>query len=227
MASEDRDWEVAATPRVSMLFYDYHIAPNPRVVRMFAAEKGIDLPKRKVDVRAGENHRPPYSTEINRTGQVPALQLDSGRVITEILPICEYLEELYPEPALIGRNAEERAEARMWTRWIDLKYVERMTEACVVREGPIRDLYAQWNYKTLLPPEQGATLAQIAREKLAWLDAELRGREFVCGDRLTLADVHLYVFLDFFEKLELHYPRECAWVDDFYKRMGARPSAAA
>jgi glutathione S-transferase len=210
-----------------MIFYDYHNAPNPRVVRMFAAEKGIDLPKRKVDVRAGENHRPPYSTEINRTGQVPALQLDSGRVITEILPICEYLEELYPEPALIGRDPEERAVTRMWTRWIDLKYVERMTEACVVRSGPIRDLYAQWNYKTMLPPEQGATLAQIARDKLAWLDAGLSGREFVCGERLTLADVHLYVFLDFFEKLGLNYPRECVWVHDFYARMGVRPSAAA
>lgn len=210
-----------------MQFYDYHDAPNPRVVRMFAAEKGIELPKRPVDVRGGENHRPPYNTEINRTGQVPALQLDDGRVITEILPICEYLEEIYPERPLIGRTPAERAETRMWTRWIDLKYVERMTEACVVRPGPIRDHYARFNYATLLPPEDGATLAQIAREKLAWFDAEMRGREFVCGDRFTLADVHLFVFLDFFELLGLGYPRECAWVDDFYRRVGARPSATA
>ena len=92
-----------------MLFYDYHDAPNPRVVRMFAAEKGKDLPKRAVDVRGGENHRAPYNTEVNRTGQVPALALDDGRVITEILPICEYLEEIHPEPPLIGRTPEERA----------------------------------------------------------------------------------------------------------------------
>jgi glutathione S-transferase len=210
-----------------MLFYDYHDAPNPRVVRMFAAEKGMDLPKRAVDVRGGENHRAPYNTEVNRTGQVPALALDDGRVITEILPICEYLEEIHPERALIGRTPEERAETRMWTRWIDLKYVERMTEACVVRPGPIRDHYARFNYKTLLPPEDGAILAQIAREKLAWFDAEMRGRAFVCGDRLTLADVHLFVFLDFFEVLGLEYPRECAWVDDFYRRMRQRPSASA
>jgi glutathione S-transferase len=210
-----------------MLFYDYHDAPNPRVVRMFAAEKGMDLPKRHVDVRGGENHRPPYNTEINRTGQVPALQLDDGRVLCEILPICEYLEEIRPERPMIGRTPEERAETRMWTRWIDLKYVERMTEACVVMPGPIREHYAAHNYKTLLPAEDGAILATIAREKLAWLDAEMAGREFVCGSRITLADVHLYVFLDFFELLGLNFPRECAWVADFYARMGARPSAKA
>lgn len=220
-----------------MLLYDYHDAPNPRVVRMFAAEKGIELPKQAIDVRAGENRRPPYLTEINRTGQVPALLLPSGQVITEILPICEYLEERFPEPALIGDTPEARAETRMWTRWLDLKYVERMTEACVVRAGPIRDLYARNNYKTMLPPEDGAVLAAIAREKLAWFDAEMRrlggqtgadaGRPFVCGARLTLADIHLFVFLDFFEVLGLPYPRECVWVDGFYRRMSARPSAAA
>lgn len=210
-----------------MLFYDYRKAPNPRVVRMFAAEKGIDLPMRQVDVPGGENHRAPYNTEINRTGQVPALQLDDGSVVNEILPICEYLEEVYPENPVIGATPEERAATRMWLRWIDLKYVERMTEACVVQSGPIRDHYAAHNYKTLLPPEMGAVCAQIAREKLAWLDAEMGEQAFVCGDRFTLADIHLFVFLDFFEQLNLGYPRECRWIDSFFKRVAARPSAAA
>jgi glutathione S-transferase len=210
-----------------MLFYDYHDAPNPRVVRMFAAEKGIELPKRHVDVAKGENHRPPYSTEVNRTGQVPALQLDDGRVICEILPICEYLEDVFPERPMIGATPADRAEARMWTRWIDLKYVERMTEACVVNPGPIREHYARYNYKTLLPPEMGPVCAAIAHEKLAWFDAEMKGREFVCGPRITLADVHLFVFLDFFELLGLGFPRELGWVADHYARMKARPSAAA
>lgn len=210
-----------------MLFYDYHSAPNPRVVRMFAAEKGIELPKRNVDVARAENHRAPYNTEINRTGQVPALQLDSGKMITEILPICEYLEECFPAKPMIGATPDERAEARMWTRWIDLKYVERMTEACIVRAGPIREMYAKYNYKTLLPPEMWETCAQIAYEKLAWFDSEMRGRRFVCGDRFTLADVHLFVFLDFFEKIALPYPRELAWVHDFYRRVSGRNSVAA
>lgn len=208
-----------------MLFYDYHDAPNPRVVRMFAAEKGIDLPKRHVDVACAENHRAPYNTEINRTGQVPALQLDDGQVIHEILPICEYLEEIHPERPMIGATPAARAEARMWTRWIDLKYVERMTEACVVQAGPIRDLYAKYNYKTLLPPETGSVCAEIAREKLMWLDGEMRGREFLCGPRFTLADVHFFVFLDFFEKLGLPYPREATWLDDYFKRVAPGPAS--
>lgn len=210
-----------------MLLYDYTAAPNPRVVRMFIAEKGITVPTRQLDVPGGENHRPPYSTEVNRTGQVPALQLDSGQVLCEILPICEYIEEIHPSPPLIGATADERGEARMWTRWIDLKYVERMTEACVVRAGPIREMYARHNYKTLLPPEMGEVCARIAIEKLTWFDAEMQGREFVCGDRFTLADIHLFVFLDFFEKLRLGYPRTLAWVADFHRRVAARPSAAA
>lgn len=209
-----------------MLFYDYHTAPNPRVVRMFAAEKGLELNKRHVDVMGGENHRAPYATEVNRTGQVPALQLDDGTVITEILPICEYLEDIHPERPMIGATPVERAETRMWTRWIDLKYVERMTEACVVRKGPIRDMYARYNYKTLLPPEMAGHCADTAYEKLAWFNGEMAGRTFVCGDRFTLADVHFYVFLDFFEQIALPYPRELAWVDDFYQRVGKRPSAA-
>lgn len=210
-----------------MLFYDYHEAPNPRVVRMFAAEKGMDLPKRHVDVRGGENHRAPYNVEINRTGQVPALQLDNGQILCEILPICEYLEEIQPARPMIGATPEERAETRMWTRWLDLKYVERMTEACVVRPGPIRDHYARFNYKTLLPPETGDICAEIAREKLHWLDAEMAGRQFICGDRFSLADVHFYVFLDFFEMLGLNFPRTCTWLTDYYARVGSRPSAAA
>ncbi|WP_439816880.1 glutathione S-transferase family protein [Zavarzinia sp. CC-PAN008] len=210
-----------------MLFYDYHDAPNPRVVRMFAAEKGIALPLRPLDLNRGENRKPPYVTEINRTGQVPALQLDDGRVICEILPICEYLEELHPAPALIGATPEDRAEARQWTRWIDLKYVERMTEACVVQAGPIRDLYSRFNYKTMLPPEMWEICMAVAHEKLAWFDAEMAGRTFVCGNRLTLADIHLFVFIDFFEGLGLNFPRALSWVAGHYDRMKARPSAAA
>jgi glutathione S-transferase len=210
-----------------MKLFDYHDAPNPRVVRMFAAEKGITLQCQHVDVARGENHRAPYNTTINRTGQVPALELDDGTVLCEILPICEYLEEIHPEKPLIGATPEERAETRMWTRWIDLKYVERMTEACVVAKGPIRDHYAKFNYKTLLPPEAAETCAKIAAEKLLWFDGEMTGRTFVCGERFTLADVHFFCFLDFFEGLGLGFPREATWISSFYARVKLRSSASA
>lgn len=88
-----------------MLFYDYHDAPNPRVVRMFAAEKGIALPIHALDLAGGETTRPPYITDINRTGQIPTLVLDNGFALREVLPICEYLEEVFPERPLIGASS--------------------------------------------------------------------------------------------------------------------------
>lgn len=208
-----------------MLFYDYHDAPNPRVVRMFAAEKGLALPIHALDLRGGEIDRAPYKTEINRTGQVPALVLDNGFALREILPICEYLEEKFPDRPMIGSTPEARAETRMWTRYIDLKYCETMSQACIVADGPIRKQYARSN--RLLPSSVAPDLAAIARDKLRWIDGELAGRTFVCGERFSLADVHFFCFLDFFELIDLPYPRELAWLDGYYARVKARPSAAA
>lgn len=208
-----------------MLFYDYHDAPNHRVVRMFAAEKGVVLPIHALDLRGGETDRAPYKTEINRTGQVPALVLDNGFALREVLPICEYLEETFPDRPMIGATPEERAETRMWTRYIDLKYCETMSQACIVAEGPIRKQYARSN--RLLPSSVAPDLAAIARDRLRWIDGELTGRAFVCGDRFTLADVHFFCFLDFFELIDLPYPRDLVWLGDYYARAKARPSAAA
>ena len=208
-----------------MLFYDYHDAPNPRVVRMFAAEKGITLPIHALDLRGGETDRAPYKTVINRTGQAPALVLDNGFALREILPICEYLEEKFPDRPMIGSTPEERAETRMWTRYIDLKYCETMSQACIVAEGPIRKQYARSN--RLLPSSVAPDLAAIARDRLRWIDGELAGRRFVCGDRFSLADVHFFCFLDFFELIDLPYPRDLAWLGAYYARVKARPSTAA
>ena len=95
------------------------IGPNPRVVRMFMAEKGIEIPLESVDLMGGENRREPY-TGRNPAGQIPCLELDDGRHLAEVTAICEYLEELHPTPPRIGATPEERAETRMWVRRIDL-----------------------------------------------------------------------------------------------------------
>jgi glutathione S-transferase len=101
------------------------IGPNPRVVKMFLAEKGLDVERIEVDLRGGENRREPYLA-VNPAGQTPALVLESGAALTEITAICEYLEEVTPNPPLIGTNAEERALTRMWVRRVDLKVCEPM-----------------------------------------------------------------------------------------------------
>jgi glutathione S-transferase len=108
--------------------------PNPRVVRMFMAEKGIQLELVKVDLMGGENRREPYLSK-NPSGQSPVLELDDGRYLAEITVICEYLYEKKPDPPLIGRTPEERAETRMWVRRIDLNIAEPMANGFRFGEG--------------------------------------------------------------------------------------------
>jgi glutathione S-transferase len=203
-----------------MLFYD-SVGPNPRVVRMFAAEKGIDLPKTTIDLRGGENRREPYLSK-NPAGQMPALELDDGFVLSEITAICEYLEEVQPAPALIGTTARERAEARMWTRRIDLNIVEplaggfRFAEGLKLFTGRIRVI-----------PQAADDLKATAQEKLAWLDGLMAGKEFVCGARLTLADILLFCFLDFGAMVGQPINPALGNIVAHHARMKARASAAA
>src|SRR3990167_8773677 len=165
-----------------MLFYD-SVGPNPRMVRMFAAERGIALPSTKIDLRGGENRQPPYLAK-NPAGQMPALELDDGFVLAEITAICEYLDETATSgPSLIGADARQRAEARMWTRRIDLYIVEPLTAGFRYAEG-----LKMFQSRMHCIPHAADDFKAIAQQKLAWLDGQIAGREFVCGDRLTMAD---------------------------------------
>ncbi len=203
-----------------MQFYD-SIGPNPRMVRMFMAEKGFTPEKVTVDLRGGENRRPEYMAK-NPSGQTPALALDNGMILAEITAICEYVDEKGKGPSLIGATAEERAETRMWTRRIDLNILEpgangfRFSEGLKLFENRVRCM-----------PQAAADLKLVAKEKLAWLDAQMAGKTYVCGDRLTMADILLFAFLDFFptvgQPLDPANKNLAAW----FERMKTRPSAAA
>ncbi len=199
------------------------MGPNPHMVRMFAAEKGLDLPKVDIDLMGGENRRPPYSEGVNVAGQTPALVLDDGTTIAEITVICEYLEEKHPSPPLIGTTPEERAETRMWTRRIDLNICEPLTNGFRAAEG--RRIFE--SRMKLVGAEGAAELKAIAKDRILWLDGQLKGRQFVCGDRFSLADVLLFAFLAFGAQVGQPIPDEAAWVKDWFARVGARPSAAA
>ncbi len=195
------------------------IGPNPRVVKLFMAEKGITIPEVEIDLRGGENRRPPYSVSVNPTGQTPALELDDGSMLTEITAICEYLEERYPTPPLIGTTAEERATTRMWTRRIDLKICEPMTNGFRFAEGlPL------FEPRMRVLPEAAAGLKAVAQDGLKWLDPLIAGREFICGDKLTLADVLLFAFVDFGAGVGQPLPPECSNLASWYGRMKTRPS---
>jgi glutathione S-transferase len=167
------------------------IGPNPRVVKLFMAEKGIDLPRIEVDLRAGENRQDAFKAK-NPAGQLPALELDDGTVLAEILPICEYLDEKYPSPPLIGSNPEERGVTRMWVRRIDLNICEPMANGFRFAEG-----LGLFKDRVHCIPQAADDLKAITREKLAWLDGLIAGRDWIVGNRFTLADILLYAFVEF------------------------------
>ena len=204
-----------------MKFYN-SVGPNPRMVRMFMAEKGIDIPKVEVDLRGGENRREPY-TKLNPAGQMPALELDDGTVLAEITAICEYLDEKKKDtPSLIGDTPEERAKTRMWARRIDLNIVEpaangfRFSEGLKLFQNRIRCI-----------PEAADGLKATARDKLAWLNGLMGTNPFVCGAKLTMADILLFAFVDFMKQVGQPLDPANANLAAWYERMKARPSAAA
>jgi len=198
------------------------IGPNPHVVRMFAAEKGLDLARETVDLRGGENRQPAYVAK-NAAGTTPALELPDGTFVSEITVICEYLEELHPLPSLIGETATERAETRMWTRRIDLGIVEPMANGFRAAEG--RPLFEP--RMKLVGAEGAADLKAIARDRILWLDRQMSGRTWVCGDRFSLADILLYAFTAFGATVGQPLPPEAKWLPEWYARVAARPSSAA
>jgi glutathione S-transferase len=196
------------------------IGPNPRAVNMFLAEKGVTLDKADVDLRAGENRKEPYLSK-NPSGQTPALELDNGDYVTEITAICEYLEEKFPNPPLIGTTAEERAETRMWTRRMDIKVCEPMANGFRYAEG-----FGLFKDRLRCLPEAAPGLKLVAQDGVEWMENNLRG-DYLAGDRFTLADIVLFAFMDFGgqvgQPLDPKFKKVGAW----FERVKARPSAAA
>lgn len=197
------------------------VGPNPRMVRMFMHEKGIEIPLVEHDLLGGENRQPEY-TKKNPGGQIPALQLDDGTVLAETVAICEYLEEKHPEPALIGTNAEERAETRMWTRRVEIEITEHLYAGFRYAEG--LDMFRDRLYCI---PDAAPEIKKKAQKSLAWLDGLMAGKQYIAGDRLTLADLVLYCCIDFVssvgQPLDPANKNLHAWFD----MMNARASAEA
>lgn len=196
------------------------IGPNPRVVKMFLAEKGLDVERIEVDLRSGENRREPYLA-VNPAGQTPALVLESGARLTEITAICEYLEEVTPHPPLIGTNAEERALTRMWVRRVDLKICEPMANGFRFAEG-----LPMFESRMRCLPEAAPGLKAVAQDGIAWLEENFQG-PWITGGRFTLADILLFSFLDFGGMVGQPLDPKYAKVGDWFARVKARPSAAA
>lgn len=203
-----------------MKFYN-SMGPNPHVVRMFAAERGIELDTVEVDLMAGENRQDAY-LEKNPAGQLPCMELDDGSIISEVTTLCEYLDEATGGESLLGATPEERAKNRMWTRRVDLGICEPLANGFRFSEG-----LELFKTRMMTRPEAAEGLKAIAQDKLAWLDGQLEGREFIGGDKLSLADILLFCFLAFGANVGQPLNPENGNVSAWFERMKSRPSASA
>jgi len=204
-----------------MRLYD-SFGMNPRMIRMFLAEKGMKIDTVPVDLLGGENRRRPY-LDKNPSGQLPLLELDDGSNLAETAAICEYLEERFKDkPALIGSTPEERAATRMWWRRVEINYCIPAVHAFYFKEGI--DLFRD---RVHVIPEASDGLKTKAAKALQWLDGLLDGKKWIAGDRFTMADICLYTYIDLLrnggQPIPANAPKVAAW----FERVAARPSAKA
>jgi glutathione S-transferase len=194
-------------------------APNPRRVRIFLAEKGIDLPETFVDMRKREHKSPEYR-EKNSLGQIPTLELEDGTTISETVAICRYFEELNPEPNMFGATALEKAHVDMWTRRVELQIM--IPVGMFWRHAHPYTAALLTQHK-----EFGESNRENVRNAMRWLDRELDGRDFIALDRFTIADICALTTIDFANWIGLETPTAFANLTAWHKRVTERPSASA
>ncbi len=194
-------------------------APNPRRVRIFLAEKGVIIPETFVDMRKRE-HKAPEFREKNPAGQIPVLELDDGRVLSETVAICRYLESLYPDPPLFGRDPFEAAEIEMWVRRVEL-----------VLMVPVGMFWRHAHPYTAALLTQFKDFGESNRERtveaMTWFDRQLQDRPFIVGETYTMADICALTTVDFAGFIGLPMPETAEALQAWHARVTARPSAAA
>ena len=203
-----------------MKLFDGGKAPNPRRVRVFLAEKGISVPLVPVDMGALGHKQEPVASR-NPLRRLPVLELDDGTVITELVAICRYFEELQPEPPLLGIGALGKALVEMWQRRMELNLMLPVAQAF----RHIHPAMKEWEIPQV--PEWGEVNKPRAIEFLRILDKELADREFAAGDAFSIADITGMIAVDFMKPARIPLPEELANVTRWYAALRARPSAAA
>lgn len=210
-----------------MKLYDMTHAPNPRRVRIFLAEKGVEIEKVEVDVMGGENLQSAFLA-INPRGVVPALQIEDGTVIDESSAICRYFEETHPEPSLFGHDAKSKAMIESWIRKIETDAYYPATD--VLRNGnpAFENRSVPGTNNTAQVPaliERGRTRVKVFYRQL---DKHLRGSKFIAGEEFSAADITALCTVDFAEQyIEFTIPAELNSLAEWHSRVSVRPSAQA
>ncbi len=203
-----------------MKLYDSKTAPNPRRARIFLAEKGISIPTEQVDIGAKEHLTPEYAA-VNPLQRMPALVLDDGTVITELIAICRYFEVLQPEPPLFGTGAKEVALVEMWNWRCELNLFFGVAHVFRHTHPAMKDLEVP----------QVAEWAEANRPRIAGflkiLDSQLAANEFIAGAHYTVADITALCAVDFMKPARVAMPEGLTHLQRWREAVSARPSARA
>jgi glutathione S-transferase len=206
-----------------MKLYDATAAPNPRRVRVFLAEKGIEVPLVQVDMGKGE-HRSPEFLQKNPSGKIPVLELDDGTCIAESVAICRYFEAIQPEPNLFGRTPVELGVIEMHNRILEFELLSQVGIAWV--NGPVVAKLAPGRFTQI--PDARAQAESAVKRFYVRLDRELGAREYLAGDRYTIADITGLCVIDFAAALVgLPPDPDLANLSRWHGAVAARPSARA
>jgi glutathione S-transferase len=203
-----------------MKLYNSNLAPSPRRVRIFLAEKGVSIPRVEVDLGKLEHQRAEFSA-LNPFRTIPILELDDGTKIAETIAICRYIEALWPEPNLFGLTAVEQATIEMWQRQLEWRLL--LPIAQVLRHTHPR----MAEMESPQVPDWAAANRPRALKAMAIVDETLSDRPFIAGDRFTVADITGLVALDFAKSARIVIPPELAHLNRWHAALKARPSAAA
>lgn len=202
-----------------MKLYTTTLAPNPRRVRIFMEEKGIEIPVQEISIMEGEHKQEEYK-KISPSSKVPALELDDGTVITESMAICRYLELLHPEPALFGSSKVEQAKIEMESRRIELELMLPIASAfrhthpaAAALENPQIEEY-------------GIAQRENAINRLNLLDEELGEQKFIAGDDYSVADITALCAIDFGGLAQIEVPSSLVNLSRWLEDMRSRPSSA-
>ena len=193
-------------------------SPNARRVQVFMAEKGIDMERVAVDIRAGENLSAEY-LQKNPGGRVPMLELDDGTYLSESVAICRYLEGLHPQPNLFGETPLEQAIVEMWTRRAELNFMSNVA-------GAFRNITGFFKDRETCVKEWGEVCAEVAPKMLPMFDDQLADNEYLAGARFTNADITLCIAIDFARMVKVVEIPDLPNLNRWHELVSARPSLA-
>ncbi len=203
-----------------MKLYNSNLAPNPRRVRVFLAEKGVSIPRVEIDLGKLEHKGPEFSA-LNPFQTIPVLELDDGTRIAESIAICRYIEALWPAPNLFGLTPIEQATIEMWQRQLEFRLFLPIAQVLRHTHPRMAEMEAPQ------VPEWAAANRPKALQAMAIVDEALSERPFIAGERFTIADITGLVALDFAKPARIAIPEELVHLNRWHAALKARPSAAA